>query len=116
MVKNKLLAGKDFKSNTPLHLAAQVGLNGDWLVNLYKDREKDLKARNDIGMTAFHVAAISDNLVINFNSINCLSFTVIQELLEKLFGLQKHKDWFLKATDFDKNTSLHLAVMHKVQY
>jgi len=100
LVKNKLLAGKDFKSNTPLHLAAQVGLNGDWLVNLYKDREKDLKARNDIGMTAFHVAAISDNL----------------ELLEKMFGLQKHKDWFLKATDFDKNTSLHLAVMHKVQY
>ena len=26
------------------------------------------------------------------------------------------KKWFLKESDFDKNTALHLAVMHKVDY
>ena len=26
------------------------------------------------------------------------------------------KTWFLKESDFDKNTALHLAVMHKVDY
>ena len=65
-VKDHLLAGVDFKSNTPLHLAAQVGLGGDltkWFIDLYRGKGDKLKAKNDIGRTAFHVAAIYDNQV-----------------------------------------------------
>ena len=43
-------------------------------------------------------------------------FVYFKDMMVELSSDEDFKKWFLKESDFDKNTALHLAVMHKVDY
>ena len=96
-----LLRGKDYKGNTPFHLASQLGgLEGltQQFVSLHSSQ--DLLTGNELDQTPFHVAARSGNL----EMLKCLHERDEEE--EDLTLIHKK--------DIDQNSPLHLAAANTV--
>ena len=92
-----------FLGNIPLHLAAQTGKLEDLtkrFIDLHQD--SDIAIRNEMGQTAFHVAAMSGNKV----------------MIEELYRRDKEAKELslLHTSDIELNSPLHLASLHKVNF
>ena len=98
---SSLLRGKDYKGNTPLHLAAQLGRLEDLtqrFVSLHSSQ--DLLLGNDLHQTSYHVAAKSGSL----------------KMVKVLHARdEKEEDLTLiHKKDIDQNSPLHLAAINTV--
>ena len=83
-------------------MAAQTGKLDEALTRRFIDlhQDHDLAIRNEMGQTAFHVAAMSGNKV------------MIEELCRRDVGAKELN--LLHTSDIELNSPLHLASLHKV--
>ena len=98
-----LLRGKDYKGNTPFHLACQLGRLEELteeFVGLHSSQ--DLLMVNELDQTPFHVAAKSGSLRI----LKCLHAR----------DLEKEDIFLINKNDIDQCTPLHLAAMNTVTF
>ena len=98
-----LLRGKDYKGNTPFHLAAQLGRLEeltDQFVALHSTQ--DLLMGNELDQTPFHVAAKSGSL----------------RILKCLHARDEENDdvTLINRNDIDQNSPLHLAAINMVVF
>ena len=96
-----LLRGKDYKGNTPFHLACQLGRLEELteeFVGLHSSQ--DLLVVNELDQTPFHVAAKSGSL----RMLKCLHAR----------DLEKEDIFLINKNDIDQCTPLHLAAMNTV--
>ena len=96
-----LLRGRDYKGNTPFHLACQLGRLEELteeFVGLHSSQ--DLLMVNELDQTPFHVAAKSGSL----RMLACLHAR----------DQEKEDIFLINKNDIDQCTPLHLAAMNTV--